>query len=326
MPGETNQDQPDSPIKRPRTGSEQWVMEYTPVIPGVERTPPYHMLAWWKVIWEYLSPTLMNILHLRRLCHLFKDSLAPPPPGIYTVFPHPNHAWLSSLTQRLCHLHEQYPTKVPTILFIHKGLHAVGERSLNITYPMKIIGAGRDETVLQGGGGFNIAGKKEDDGQRVELTGMTITESSDTGLKCCDSSSLSFLCKDMTFTKCDGHGVFASDANGRLQNCTITQCVGSGIYCGSNALIAVEGDETKVDGNVKSGVRTFGIMTEDMSSKIYLASPLTKESVATNNGSYGNYGNFSLESTGEIAIVDGDGNKIEIIQEMQEAEVEEDDY
>ena len=206
------------------------------------------------------------------------------------MFPHPNHAWLSSLTQRLCHLHEQNPTKVPTILFIHKGLHAVGERSLNITYPIKIIGAGRDETVLQGGGGFNIAGKKEDDGQRVELTGMTITESSDTGLNCCDSSSLSFLCKDMTFTQCDSHGVFASDANGRLQNCTITQCVGSGIFCGSNALIAVEGDETKVDGNGTSGFSyNYGLHTWHPSSRIHLLFPLTKESVSTNNHNGQNY-------------------------------------
>ena len=44
-------------------------------------------------------------------------------------------------------------------------------------------------------------------------------------------------------------GVYALNAKGRLINCAITQCGWSGIYGSKNALIALEGDQTKVDGN-----------------------------------------------------------------------------
>ena len=57
----------------------------------------------------------------------------------------------------------------------------------------------------------------------------------------------------MTFTQCGGHGVYASNTKGRLINCVITQCGWSGIWCSINALIELEGSQTKVDGNVTSG-------------------------------------------------------------------------
>ena len=53
-------------------------------------------------------------------------------------------------------------------------------------------------------------------------------------------------------TQCDGAGVFAENTKGRLLNCVITQCNYSGIFCRENALIELEGDQTKVDGNVTS--------------------------------------------------------------------------
>ena len=57
----------------------------------------------------------------------------------------------------------------------------------------------------------------------------------------------------MTFTQC-GHGVFAYDTKGRLINCVITQCAYSGIWC-EDALIELEGSQTKVHGNVTNGTR-----------------------------------------------------------------------
>ena len=108
----------------------------------------------------------------------------------------------------------------------------------------------------------------------------------------------------MTFTQCGWHGVFAEDTKGRLINCVITQCKYSGIFCGSNALIELEGDQTKVDGNVTSGYGDFyGLTTFVTSSIIHLLFPLTKESVSTNNHNGQNYGNFSSESTGTIQTV-----------------------
>ena len=93
----------------------------------------------------------------------------------------------------------------------------------------------------------------------------------------------------MTFTQCSGFGVSAKNTKGRLINCVITQCEYLGIYCGSNALIEIEGSQTKVDGN-GAGAHTFGLYTCDTSAIIHLLFPLTKESVFTNNHDGRNYG------------------------------------
>jgi hypothetical protein len=115
----------------------------------------------------------------------------------------------------------------------------------------------------------------------------------------------------MTFTRCGLDGVYASNTKGRLITCVVTQCEYSGIYCWENALIELEGSQTKVDGNVTGGYDYgFGLKTFVTSSRIHLLFPLTKESVSTNNQGGGNYGGH-----GEIAIVDDNSNKIEIINE-----------
>ena len=57
----------------------------------------------------------------------------------------------------------------------------------------------------------------------------------------------------------------------------------------------------------------YGLVTHFSSSIIHLLHPLTKEWVSTNNCDGRNYGGF-----GEIAIVDNNGTKIEIIQEVEE--------
>ena len=94
----------------------------------------------------------------------------------------------------------------------------------------------------------------------------------------------------MTFTQCGGYGVYAMNTKGRLINCVIKQCGKSGISCTANALIELEGDQTKVDGNGTRGDSIhYGLTIYDTSSKIHLLFPLTKESVSTNNGVGGNY-------------------------------------
>jgi hypothetical protein len=163
---------------------------------------------------------------------------------------------------------------------------------------MKVIGAGRDKTTIRGAS-FKIQGKKEE-GKEVEMKDMTMKGSSGRGLSA--SNGLSFLCKDMTFTQCGGYGVVALYTKGRLINCVITQCHYSGILSGANALIELEGDQTKVDGNVTSG-EGYGLQTYNTSS-IHLLFPLTKESVSTNNHGGGNYGTPSYGTHGNIETVD----------------------
>ena len=80
----------------------------------------------------------------------------------------------------------------------------------------------------------------------------------------------------------------------KLINCVITQCGFSGILCRANALIELEGSQTKVDGNVtRLCSHHYGLVTCDTSSIIHLLFPLTKESVSTNNHGGRNYGGIN---------------------------------
>ena len=161
--------------------------------------------------------------------------------------------------------------------------------TLSIEHPINIIGAGRDQTFVKGGG-FRIEGKKEE-GKNVVLKDMTISETSDNGVV--GINGLSWLCDSLTTTQCGCCGVSAGNTKGRLINCVITHCGRSGIYCSANALIEVEGDQTKVDGNVTSILKLilfyYGLHTTSTSS-IHLLFRLTQESVSTNNHGGGNYG------------------------------------
>ena len=179
-----------------------------------------------------------------------------------------------------------------------KGTHIM-TKDLKIEHPINIIGAGRDQTFVKGcglrdmkerfeGGGFKIYGEKEE-GKNAVLKDMTISENGGAGVKECGLNGLSWLCDSLTITQCAG-GVSAWNTKGRLLNCVITQCGGSGIACWEDALIELEGDQTKVDGNGTDGMGGYGLQTSHTSSTIHLLFPLTQESASTNNGGGGNYG------------------------------------
>ena len=188
-----------------------------------------------------------------------------------------------------------YEEKIVKLILLKEGTYDLEENVL-ITCPMSFHGAGQNKTILQLHG-IQIQGTKKEIKKRVNMQGMTMKGSSGSGLYA--SNGLSFLCKDMTFTHCGQFGVCANKTKGRLINCVITQCMLSGIYCRRNALIELEGDQTKVDGNVTlGGSYNYGLNTFDTSSRIHLLYPLTKESVSTNN----NNGNYN--STGTIQTVD----------------------
>jgi len=174
-------------------------------------------------------------------------------------------------------------------VFFEPGIHTVKGDYVVIDREMKICGAGRDRTIVKGGG-FKIKGKKKEGKNVVLLKDMTISETKYKGVY--GKNGLSWLCDSMTITQCGDCGVAARNTKGRLINCVITQCGHSGVNCYENALIGLEGDQTKVNGNVTGGDSgsTYGLETSDTSSIIHLLFPLTKESVSTNNGGGGNYG------------------------------------
>jgi hypothetical protein len=170
-----------------------------------------------------------------------------------------------------------YKDKCVTLVLLKEGIYDV-DNALIITCPISIHGAGQDKTIIQCKGVY-IRGQKEE-GKKVGLQDMTVKSRFD-GLH--TNSGLSFLCERMTFTQCNYNGVSVSNTKGRLINCVITQCQYSAISCGSNALIELEGDQTKIDGNGFC----WHLNAFNYSSRIHLLFPLTKESVCTNNDNYG---------------------------------------
>ena len=157
---------------------------------------------------------------------------------------------------------EKAEEKIVQLVLLKEGTYDL-KRQLIIACPISIHGAGQDKTLIEGCG-IEIKGPKEEK-KRVNMQGMTMKGSSGRGLYA--NNGLSFLCKDMTFTQCGGSGVRAHNTKGRLINCVITQCGESGIFCDENALIELEGDQTKVDGNGTCGHRTcYGLKTNSHTS------------------------------------------------------------
>ena len=178
-----------------------------------------------------------------------------------------------------------YEAKCVKLILLKEGTYDL-EKTLIIKCPISIHGAGQDKTILQRHG-IMIQRSKEEK-KRVNMQGMTIKGSRGHGLFA--PGGLSFLCTRMTFTQCRFHGVYARNTKGRLINCVTTQCGQCGIFCFKNALIELKGDQTKVDGNGKSGGGWYGLYTCYTSSIIHLLFPLTQESVSTNNHNGQNYG------------------------------------
>ena len=189
--------------------------------------------------------------------------------------------------------------KFVQLVLLNEGIYDL-EKDLTIIHPISIHGAGQDKTIIQGYG-IKIKGEEDEEGKRVSMQDVTFKGSKGNGLS--SSNGLDWLCTRTTFTECGGHGVgartrSAQNTKGRLINCAITQCCGSGIHCGKNALIEMEGCQTKVNGNGWGNhPGMHGLTTTDTSARIHLLFPLTKDSVGTpaftNNHNGRNYGSFN---------------------------------
>jgi hypothetical protein len=149
------------------------------------------------------------------------------------------------------------------------------------------MGAGRGKTYVTGGG-FNVQGTKED-GQNVIVKNMTIWKTKGSGLSGCNG--LSFVTSCVHFTNCGFCGVNATQTKGRMIDCQVTHCQGSGIASNEHSFIEIEGNQTKVEGTGMN-VELFGngLDVADTTSFVYLLSPLTKESVSINNFNGTNWG------------------------------------
>ena len=65
-------------------------------------TPPYELIAWWKVIFSYLDIKQRDLLELRWMCRIFHYAIPSLP--LFTSFPHPRYPTLKGLVDRLNYL------------------------------------------------------------------------------------------------------------------------------------------------------------------------------------------------------------------------------
>jgi len=290
-----------------------------------------HLEQHWVVIYAFLDLSFADRLKMQSYCRLFhkveklltlnkhhETLLKPLPLSLWTSFPHPKYSKFDNLIRRLNQVRREDPEKAPSIVFVLEGsFHSADYSQVTIRYPLKIIGAGQNKTFLSNYS-FRIANdsfvptnqdkvdgtKKDNMMEHVELSGMTVCDVDGSGLYT-DNSTLFFLCEKMKFIRCL-RGVAARNAKGRLINCVIAQCKDSGIFSDLNTLIEVEGNQTKIIGNVTSGSSyQFGLNTCCSSSKIHLLAPLTKESCSMFNSKGQNYGSHPLgDGGGSIETVD----------------------
>ena len=192
-------------------------------------------------------------------------------------------------------------------IHLEPGIHTM-TKTLTIETQMTFSGGGMGITIVQEYG-FLILGKKD---EKCTFMDMSVQKTEHSGLV--GQNGMHFDCLRVHFDQCGGDGVEAYMTNGKLINCQITQCFNNGVVSYENSAIEIEGEDTMIENNNTDEdigdydtSPAYGLNAIYLSSSIHILSPLTKESIKNNQ--YGNYG-----GAGEIAIIDNDGNKIEIIQ------------
>ena len=241
-------------------------------------------LALWRHrIFKYLAPNKHNTLQLRSKCRLFRDSLDPL--ELYTIFPHPKYSSLNMLFSRLKMLSGSLP-----IVLIKNGIHINNYNIIDVS--MSIIGESQDGCKI---GGLNIKGKKKDD---VYVQNLTICESTFNGVYAKGGASIHL--DNVSVKKSGKYGVYvAGTKRNTMTNCNIHNSKESGLWV-YNGLMTIDGSATTLHHNCTNFLGTdYG-----MYGSIHLVSPLTKETVSTNNGGDGNYptnGSEALDSAADEA-------------------------
>jgi parallel beta-helix repeat protein len=168
-------------------------------------------------------------------------------------------------------------------IFLEDGVHDEKGESVEIDFPVTIIGESKDGCTIIGG--LKMTGKKEDD---VTVKHLTISQSKGRGVY---GVGMSFHFFHLNIEKSGLYGVWVFNTNrNTMSNCQVSHSKWSGVYATDDGLITINGSGTSIHNNVTSGNRGYyGLETYNSSSSIHLVSPLTKESVSINNGGGQNY-------------------------------------
>ena len=252
-----------------------------------------HRLTWFTYIFACLQPTKHENLQLRPLCKLFSEALKPLP--CWTSFPHPEYSTLTALFARFDALSISGSTNIPKLVLIENGIHDEGGNIVDINISISIVGESRERCVVIGG--LRMKGNGYINNY-VNISNLTLRKSKWNGVFGNRSASFHLDNVSVENSGMCGIGVHGSKRN-TMKNCNVSHSKYHGLYVQAGGLMTIYGNGTTIHQN-GTGAFGDGLYAYPFSS-IHLVSPLTIETVSTDNGSGRNFG-----GEGTIAIVDSD--------------------
>ena len=230
---------------------------------------PEHLIARWSCIFSYLGPSPFDLLRLRWLCRLFRDSLRPPG---WTTFPHPSYSTLNKLVDQINDVAKKDPSKAPSVVFVAVGVHTTPQ-IITVRCSLMFVGESREGTVVRGN--FEIKGDKKKDVVRLET--MTVTNLKGMGVNAFGGAMVHM--KELTVDGYDNCGVCVYDTHGVLIDCIVKNCTGCcGILSQADGVIHIYGEMTKV---TMANRRNYDLRDDrpKILGEIILHAPLTEESI-----------------------------------------------
>ena len=195
-------------------------------------------------------------------------------------------------------------------IFLESGMHDEGGEEVVIDFALNVVGENKVDVKIRAG--LVIRGKKEED---VSFSNCTVTGAKETGVYGNEGAAMHL--KNVCIEKCGAFGVYVHvTKRNTMTDCNVNNNKESGVKVEGGGRMIIDGSATTIHHNVTGGYSDeYGLAAANIgsSSSIHLKSPLTLESISTNNGGGGNYG-----GDGTIAIVDNEGTVIETIQEAND--------
>ena len=276
-----------------------------------ELKTPWHLVTYWRQIFSFMGPNSAEIILLRWLCRLFRDSLTNVP--VFLYYPNNIDTDLRKCLQRLSDEYIYRRTKEPDVVFIKPGNHIVPLESnsnrLEIDYPVVLCGESPKTTKIRGG--FRIRGRDKFLHQPsylndlnstisgktprlkskayVTFQGLTISNSTHDGVFACNGLPTNL--SECIVKKAKWNGVSATSAVITLNNTVIKKNKRSGLFvqtqyggCEGSALLRGTGTHIhhNCTGKPEKGSGCYGIEVWSHAC-VRLERPLVVDTVSTDH-------------------------------------------
>ena len=193
-----------------------------------ELKTPWHLVTYWRKIFSFVGPNSAQILFLRWMCRLFRDSLLNVPS--FSYYPNNIDTNLRKCLTRLSSEYIHRRTKEPDVLFIGPGTHVVPLESnsnrLTIGFPVVLCGESAKTTTIRCG--FRIRGSKLKSKAYVTFQGLTLSNSTHDGVFACNGLPTNL--SECIVKKSAWNGVSATSAVITMNNTVIKNNKRSGLF------------------------------------------------------------------------------------------------